>query len=49
MPSDFENKFGKPDLMAVFTNIRSHKMENSAKRKSKKRDIPAARIHNTSA
>lgn len=49
MPSDFENKLGTPDLMVVFTNTCSHKMVNSVNQKSRKHDIPVARIHNASA
>lgn len=49
MPSDFENKLGKPDLMVVFTNTCSHKMVNSVNQKSRKHDIPVARIHSASA
>lgn len=49
MPPDFENKLGNPDLMVVFTNTCSHKMVNSVNQKSRKHDIPVARIHNASA
>ena len=49
MPSDFENKLGNPDLMVVFTNTCSHKMVNSVNQKSRKHDIPVARIHSSSA
>lgn len=49
MPADFENKLGNPDLMVVFTNTCSHKMALSVSRKSAKKDIPVARIHNASA
>lgn len=49
MPSDFENKLGKPDLMVVFTNTCSHKTVNSVNQKSRKHDIPVARIHSASA
>lgn len=49
MPPDFENKLGKPDLMVVFTNTCSHKMVNSVNQKSRKHDIPVARIHSASA
>ena len=49
MPSDFENKLGSPDLMVVFTNTCSHKMVNSVNQRSKKHDIPVARIHSSSA
>ena len=49
MPSDFESKLGTPDLMVVFTNTCSHKMVNSVNQKSRKHDIPVARVHNASA
>ena len=49
MPADFESKLGNPDLMVVFTNTCSHKMVNGVNQKSKKRNIPVARIHNASA
>jgi hypothetical protein len=49
MPSDFENKLGKPHLMVVFTNTCSHKMVLSVNRKSQQYDIPVARVHNASA
>ena len=49
MPSDFDRKLGTPDLMVVFTNTCSHKMLNSVNQKSRKHDIPVARIHNASA
>ena len=49
MPSDFENKLGTPDLMVVFTNTCSHKMVNSVNQKSRKHDIPVAKIHSASA
>ncbi|MCQ2417507.1 MAG: DUF2325 domain-containing protein [Oscillospiraceae bacterium] len=48
MPSDFENKLGTPDLLVVFTNTCSHKMVNAVNQKSRKQDIPVARIHNAS-
>ena len=48
MPSDFEKKMGVPDLMVVFTNTCSHKMVNSVDRKSRKNDIPVAKIHSAS-
>lgn len=48
MPSDFDNKLGKPDLMVVFTNTCSHKMVNRVNQRSAKHDIPVARIHNAS-
>lgn len=48
MPTDFESKLGIPDLMVVFTNTCSHKMVNSVNQKSRKHDIPVARIHNAS-
>lgn len=48
MPSNFESKLGVPDLMVVFTNTCSHKMVNSVNQKSKKHDIPVARVHNAS-
>ena len=48
MPSDFENKLGTPDLMVVFTNTCSHKMVDSVNQKSRKHDIPVARIHSAS-
>ena len=49
MPTDFENKLGTPDLMVVFTNTCFHKMVKSVNQKSRKHDIPVARIHNASA
>lgn len=49
MPSDFENKLGVPDLMVVFTNTCSHKMVNIVNQRSKKHNIPVARIHSASA
>lgn len=49
MPPDFESKLGTPDLMVVFTNTCSHKMVNSVNRRSKKHDIPVARIHSAGA
>ena len=48
MPSDFENKLGSPDLMVVFTNTCSHKMVNRVNEKSRRYDIPVARIHSAS-
>ena len=39
----------QPDLVVVFTNTCSHKMVNSVNQKSRKHDIPVARIHNASA
>ena len=48
MPTDFESKLGTPDLMVVSTNTCSHKMVNSVNQKSRKLDIPVARIHNAS-
>lgn len=48
MPSDFENMLGTPDLMVVFTDTCSHKMVRTVNQKSKKYDIPVARIHNAS-
>lgn len=48
MPSDFDNKLGVPDLMIVFTNTCSHKMVNKVNQRSKKNDIPIAKIHNAS-
>ncbi len=49
MPSDFENKLGTPDLMVVFTNTCSHKMVSRVNQRSRKYDIPVARIHSASA
>ncbi|MCM1579257.1 MAG: DUF2325 domain-containing protein [Ruminococcus sp.] len=49
MPSDFESKLGSPDLMVVFTNTCSHKMVNSVNNKSRKCNIPVARIHSAGA
>lgn len=49
MPPDFENKLGRPDLMVVFTNTCSHKMVNIVNQRSKKQDIPIARIHSSGA
>ncbi len=48
MPTDFESKLGMPDLMVVFTNTCSHKMVNSVNQKSRKNNIPVARIHSAS-
>ncbi len=47
MPSDFENKLGKPDLMVVFTGTCSHKMVNTVNQKSKRHNIPVAKIHSS--
>lgn len=49
MPSDFDNKLGTPDLMVVFTNTCSHKMAMQVNQKSRKHDIPVARVHCASA
>ncbi|MGN0656723.1 MAG: DUF2325 domain-containing protein [Ruminiclostridium sp.] len=49
MPSDFDSRLGIPDLMVVFTDTCSHKMVNCVNNKSRKHDIPVARIHNASA
>lgn len=48
MPTDFENKLGNPDLMVVFTDTCSHKMVNSVNQKSRRCNIPVARIHSAS-
>ncbi len=48
MPPDFESKLGTPDLMVVFTNTCSHKMVHSVNNKSRKHNIPVARVHNAS-
>lgn len=48
MPTDFDSKLGDPDLMVVFTNTCSHKMAATVDKRSKKRSIPVARIHNAS-
>ena len=48
MPSDFENKLGMPDLMVVFTNTCSHKMVARVNERSRKHDIPVARVHSAS-
>ncbi|MBP0955145.1 MAG: DUF2325 domain-containing protein [Oscillospiraceae bacterium] len=49
MPADFENKLGSPDLIVVFTNTCSHKMVHSVNERSRKGNIPVARIHSASA
>lgn len=40
---------GNPDLLILFTNTVSHKMVISASQEAKKKNIPIARVHTSSA
>lgn len=40
---------GNPDLLILFTNTVSHKMVISASQEAKKKKIPIARVHTSSA
>ncbi|MBS4959219.1 MAG: DUF2325 domain-containing protein [Clostridiales bacterium] len=42
-------KLGTPDLMILFTNTVSHKMVVSAMQEARRKEIPVARIHTSSA
>jgi len=42
-------KIGCPDLLVLFTNTVSHKMVVSAFQEAKKKNIPVARVHTSSA
>ena len=44
-----KKKMGTPDLLIVFTNTVSHKMVLSAFQEAKRKRIPVARIHSSSA
>lgn len=47
LTADFENQLGSPDLMVIFTATCSHKMVNTANRKSKQLAIPVAKVHSS--
>lgn len=49
LTTDFEHQLGTPDLMVIFTATCSHKMVNTANRKSRQLAIPVAKVHSSSA
>lgn len=48
MQGDFYNRIGNPDYIIMFTDVVSHKLVNTTKAVSKKKDIPSVRLHNSS-
>lgn len=45
----FRKKLGSPDLVILFTSTVSHKMVVSASQEAKRKNIPIAHIHSSSA
>ena len=45
----FKKKLGTPDLMVLFVGTTSHKMAVSALQEAKRRKVPVARCHTSSA